>query len=384
MQRLASASITSSVQEYFRAARFWYLHQMSAAMKRLDWDRRLWLLQHARRSWRRKLLHRYGHNKGVTLPPPIVLHNRGRFQRLPAPAVLSFRSNHDSMANFVQRFRSLASHARRPWYVDFRPIRELAPAATLVLAAEFDRFRRLFSRRLSTRHFAEWDVNASRFLREIGFFDLLDVMPPLDDDPEAFHDTVMIRFRSDETAEGQLAAQIRTALEEVSGAPITESDELYWGLTEAMTNSRQHAYPEWARFFPQPIPGRWWLTGAYQRSTRKMSVIFFDQGVGIPRTLPRSTHWERARGLLADVGLLAHDDGNLIKAATLLGRTSTGKAERGRGLWQMRSFVDAATDGHLRILSGRGEYIYRRGGTDEVINHQSDVGGTLIEWEVSR
>ena len=82
-------------------------------------------------------------------------------------------------------------------------------------------------------------------------------------------------------------------------------------------------------------------------------------------------------------GSVQPSDGEMIKAATELFRTSTDQSGRGRGFRDMKRFVDESTDGELRVLSNRGVYHYMK--ADERIgDHDRSIGGTLLEWRIRK
>lgn len=116
-----------------------------------------------------------------------------------------------------------------------------------------------------------------------------------------------------------------------------------------------------------------------------MTVAVYDQGVGIPMTLPRSTKWQRVRGWLKNAAVTTNDDAEMIAAAMEVGRTSVATDGRGAGLAQYLDFVDHSDAGHLRIISNSGEILYRRG--EPIIQkkrHLLALGGTLVEWDIVR
>ena len=121
------------------------------------------------------------------------------------------------------------------------------------------------------------------------------------------------------------------------------------------------------------------MFGAYHSPSKLLTCAFFDRGVGIPATLPK-THGERFSGLLESLGL-PNNDASLIAAAMELGRTRTGFGYQGRGLTDVQKFVEHFENGMLRILSRGGKYIYHE---DETATSSlpSSIGGTLIEWTV--
>ena len=124
---------------------------------------------------------------------------------------------------------------------------------------------------------------------------------------------------------------------------------------------------------------RWWMTGAFDVVRSEVSIVVFDQGVGIPSTLePELLDWIEAIRNANGWGLT---DGLMIEAATRPGRTSTDQPGRGRGFSTMRKFVDACDEGELLVYSNRGHYMYGRSGDRRGDSDQS-LGGTLVQWRV--
>lgn len=115
--------------------------------------------------------------------------------------------------------------------------------------------------------------------------------------------------------------------------------------------------------------------------------MFYDQGAGIPMTLPRSHFFELIREFLD-----LWTDSMKIGAAMAVGRSSTGSIERGKGLQNLMEFARAHDEGRLSIYSLRGMYrlLVRRSGDDRRLveetvrrDHTNSINGTLIEWEVT-
>ncbi len=70
-----------------------------------------------------------------------------------------------------------------------------------------------------------------------------------------------------------------------------------------------------------------------------------------------------------------------------IGRSSTGKSERGKGLQNFVMFAQVHESGILSIYSGKGMYrmTWSSGGKPEQTekrNLDHSIGGTLIEWSV--
>ena len=113
-------------------------------------------------------------------------------------------------------------------------------------------------------------------------------------------------------------------------------------------------------------------------------MIFYDQGDGIPKTLPRAVFFEFMKDLFN-----SWSDSEKIQAAMEVGRTSSGKAERGKGLQNLVEFAKAHSEGTLAIYSLTGcfrQEFSNQGSNPSSKTERKDfnnsIGGTLIEWSV--
>lgn len=302
---------------------------------------------------------------------------------LEAPEVLNLRESLPGLLNFLRAVRRCSRGLKGNVFVDLKTIREITPAAAILLVAEFDRWREVAStRRLRAVDAEAWNPRVRQRLLEMGFFDLLRARCPVSQQTEPDGE-VFLRFLTGRGSEGLAAKRLREGIEAL-GAPIADRDALYDGLVEAMTNVRHHAYKRRA-----PIK-RWWMSASVDVSRRRLVVMFLDHGVGIPRTLPRSTLWEDLRGNLSFEGIatILKDDARLIETAVTAQRSKTGEGHRGHGLKDdVKGYIDAHTAyGRLRILSRRGLYLYERSPDKSERTSLAalplDFEGTFIEWTI--
>jgi anti-sigma regulatory factor (Ser/Thr protein kinase) len=301
-------------------------------------------------------------------------------KRLPLPTVLSLSKNFEQSVNFIADVRQIFASQRKR-YIDFRPLTYIGPAAGLLLAAELDRRYRLANFRPRVIKLKEWNAEVKVALGQIGFFELLEAQGvnrvPKFQSPS----TIFLKYLTGNQVLGEKARELRIMLDKICGG-TGQSAKLFAALTEAMTNVLHHAYPKDATYDVEPLIGQWWMSASYVVQTKKLSVLFLDQGVGIPATLPRKYPWERIRAFFAQYGL-QENHSSLIKAAMELGRTATGEPFRGLGLIRnIRSFVEVHGTGRLRILSLRGEYIFHADGREELCDRNCSLGGTLLDWEI--
>lgn len=360
-------------------------------MKKLNAKRHQWLLSHAQRQatrklrWRqskkarRRLLHAeyIAAKERPTRKTIRILEGRAE---LALPETLSLSDNYDETINFLESIRDAVLLRGRRVSIDFTTLHDIRPAAALLLAAELDRWRRLRQIRPRVLDIEKWDAEVRRLLNQMGLFKLLNVQNPppatQSSDP-AIH---FIPFVSANQAIGPLAAELRSGFERMAGQ-IAGWKFLYEGIQEAMTNVMHHAYPRDTIIPRNQVLNQWWMAGSYDKRSGELSAMFFDQGVGIPKTLPRTYGMERIKGFLSDMGL-GDDDASRIQAAMALRRSRTGEPHRGKGLMEVREFIDQSGNGRLRIISGRGEYVYSHGGRVTRLLHSAPIGGTLIQWEV--
>lgn len=354
----------------------------TVSMKRLSDRQRRWQVRHARFSNIRRMYSNQKAWEGRTgrrtdtrreaRNPKVV--------NIMAPAVLSLETNANEVGAFLNRIVEEIGKPGLHIQINFEPIREIGLGAALALAATLDMWQRIRGIRLRPVREGDWLPSVRQSLVEIGMFDLLQTKNPPISDGVAGHRVKMLRFCSGENADGSLARELTSAMNELAG-PYGASQFLYGGLTEAMTNVAQHAYADESMVGIPSSFCRWWMAGSYDEERRCMRVVILDMGVGIPATLPRSGNWEMIKGILAK--LTVNDDADVIAAAVEAGRTSTGVPGRGNGLRDIRLFVENSVSGRLRILSGRGEVIYEKGSeTPRKRTVDDSVIGTLIEWEV--
>lgn len=162
---------------------------------------------------------------------------------------------------------------------------------------------------------------------------------------------------------------------------LADAQRMYVGLTEAMTNSKQHAYKRARGDGTGKLAedSRWWML--CQKKDGKLYVAICDLGIGIPRSLREGSKWtlKQVTELVKSFG--GRRDSAFIKAAVLLGRSSTDEEHRGKGLQDIKAVFDVMPTGTLRILSNRGTYSYlAEDGTEQLTDHSSSILGTLVVW----
>lgn len=274
-------------------------------------------------------------------------------------------------------------------YYDFSRIENISTAASVVIAAEYERGRLIVGATPPAVNLHKWSAPAFHKLYQMGFFKAVG----LSSDQEA-------RFVSDD---GEITMQIvsgtvgdsldnsANALERLLAEHFhgTQLAELLFRIntvvSEALTNVGHWAYPSAGR---EDLK-RWWFAATLSPLTRSLAVVVYDQGITIPTSLPERPWFQKMTNFVKD--LFGYDrneanwsDSDWIAAALAYGRTRSRKDYRGKGLPQMAQLVDQCEAGSLRIVSGAGSCYLEKG--QQMVKEQPaarGIHGTLIEWHLT-
>ena len=302
------------------------------------------------------------------------LEGRGAFVLIPCPEHLSFEKDHDGVLKLIGAIRAHSNRLRNErLYIDFTPIRTVTPSGALVLAAEIDRWNSLPGRsRFGRADTTKWAPNVRKLLGQMGFFELLGLDHQVDTASEGPR---YIKFRNGTQVDGKAVEELRTL--DLGPVSVPKARLLFAAVTEAMTNVVHHAYKE-ARHGPR----RWWLSAAHEAN--QVEILIYDQGAGIPKTLPL-TLAESIRDKLP--GDFAAHDGKMIEVAHSLSKSGTRETHRGRGLGRdVRRYIEEHDGaGTYCVISGHGEYTVPagKGVTGRVKSHPRTLRGTLIQWRLT-
>lgn len=322
--------------------------------------------------------------KGIRLRKRIPI----PFLVVQAPAALDFEDNYESTIRFLEQVRRTSAAGGHTMLIWMRRCQSMSPEVALVLAAEIERC--LHHRPKSINGNDPQSEAIAAMLREIGFHNLLHFNEPKVKAPGTGEATTYLKMKSGIQGGGNHADDLRALV--LGNAASTSDelrDELVRGLNEAVLNVHQHADDEDVENPYKPMPNKhWWIAGYRDALAKEIGFIAFDQGVGIPATMPRK-HAEFVRDVISAAGQILHlstptNDHLLIKRAFELGRSRTEKPSQGKGLNDFKVFLTAAGGkGSLRVLSGRGSYLYDLQGSERAEPLPVQFHGTLIVWRLT-
>ncbi len=308
------------------------------------------------------------------------------FASFTPPKTFSLTDNFEESLAFILDFRRFFSEGKRRvcpdgskrlHYADFAQIERIDAGAGLVLAAEVHRYAQDRGG-VPGVHDHLWHENVRDFFVDAGLFDLLKIDPKsISTKPSTDGQRQTLKFTSGRARQGSDAKALIQELQTLAGRKLGPRPTVYNAIAEAFANVA-HAYPIGFRTWPYRTSRQWWASGFWSPSSDTVGLQLYDQGAGIPATLPKQTQWPKVLKLLDREG----SPSGLIAAALEYGRTSTGQAGRGKGLAEMADWIETTGTGFLRIISGGGEITYRPGGHISRRNFNASFCGTLVEWEV--
>jgi hypothetical protein len=305
----------------------------------------------------------------------VLRRGRVEFVRLSTPAILSLSDsrNRGELLRFLRQLRMVMLRGAGGVVVDFRATKTIYPTGGLLLFAEIDRIKRTVGHGRPMLCRPSNNEIVDQVLQQTGIYERfrhVSARAATDESVVHWRQATGVKVQGSdagqmlENCEGKLAEPLKTGL--------------YSGVTEAMTNSVQHAYiADREDGVTKGGEKRWWLFS--QERDGILSFVICDLGIGIPKSLPKVNS-----GLKKLIDVFASDraDVESIRLASELGKTSTSAPYRGKGLPEILNAARESEQGACMIYSNRGQFGYGAG-SQAVENQFSDsIYGTLIEWRV--
>lgn len=291
-----------------------------------------------------------------------------------APAVFSIavEEHRAEMLVSLRRLRKQIAFQEARLCLDFSATEKIYAEGGLIFVAELRRLLKYSKGNVALTCVLPNNNKVAQVLKQIGVLDLLGVTTPIvpqDDD--------VVNWRC-AYGEQVLGEKYDDILEQYDGE-IAQSltEQLYTGITEAMTNVINHAY-DLTRLDGLSFKSNkdWWMFS--QENDGFLSIVFCDLGAGIPRTLPDKNPnlWKKIRKLGQKT------DSYTIKYAVTDSISRTNKSHRGKGLGQIVRVVENVPGGRVHILSNFGCYAVEAGSRPRIKDFRDNIMGTLIYWRI--
>lgn len=291
------------------------------------------------------------------------------------PEHLDLRSHITSTLQFIHELRKQWLYgSSTKLRIDQSALQAVSPGAASLWIAEMQRCMEYQSGRKRVTGNYPRNPEARRTLAEVGFYRVLSIHPPETDPSSELFFRIVHGTQSDARITNRLIANF----EKEYKFDVIARRRLTAALIECMDNVKQHAYD---RNSGSPdLYERWWLSGYFDSQTGLVTIVFLDQGLGIPTTLRRRENSSirekiRERTQMGEV--------KLLEEAVVHGATRLGSDRRGTGLPSLKDFIDEiAPDGHLRVLSNSAEFRYKKDRTYSSAPLETPLNGSLILWSI--
>jgi len=304
------------------------------------------------------------------------------------PEKLNFSTNNKETTLYLTAIRILnrtetSAMQYKLGRVNFNYLEKISTSAALVLTAELCRWDDSIRQNLRPE-IEQWKPEVVLQFWQLGFFELFHNNPTKDIDVEMYQDSTIniVKYIKGKCGESKKIQSLKEGLVGLVGENIKKWTFLASGLTEAITNVGHHAYPDSASY--RNRDKNWYMSGSYNKDTGELKIVFFDQGIGVPHSLPASKFWEKIlSGLSSSPMAEQKRDEVLLKAAVELNRTRTKDVDRGKGLPDFLTFIKQIGNGYISIISQRGFYKYtEQDGKSNIksIGFRYPLSGTLIIW----
>ncbi len=311
-----------------------------------------------------------------------------KFSVILAPERLDLNKFSQNTLSFINLIRKRVLAAKKPTKIDFSECEFISPEAALVLTAEMERCNN-FRNGFVTGNFPKSE-GAFLTLRDFFFYKRLGIdVPPYRQSLVPTFDIIPIvsgsRPKPGE-GKGNILADMENLFfggESKEAVDNEKVEPIYDALSEALNNVGQHAYViELEDDFLQAtrLSKKWWRAGMRDEENGKIYLMFYDQGVGIPNTLP--IKWKRNWKNLGDMLKRSPPDSAVIQESTKLDVTKTGTSGRGNGLYEIKQSIYAGQHGWLRIMSNKGVYSINSKGEESLEDLSDSLCGTLITWHL--
>ena len=298
------------------------------------------------------------------------------------PALLSLGGSERRMnlVNTIRKLKESISNIHVSSVVlDFSKVVQLHPCGTLLLLAEIDKIMEdeNYSKKLGVTY--PTDSVVEQMLQHIGLLERFGLPPRITE----ISSTNVLSWLHASGTEGELDSIVNLLPRILTdGSNMELRIALLSGMAEAVANSSEHAYKnkDKNKIDCKPNLKKWWLFA--RQIDDDVAVAICDLGLGIPGTLEANWKDEIASVLKTRSGLKRLDH-KMIELAFTVGKTSTEKRNRGKGLKDILRVVREQKVGSIFIYSNKGIYVMDNvDKTNVSCDEKASINGTIIMWKI--
>lgn len=276
------------------------------------------------------------------------------------------------LLSFIEKIKHNLSINLRV-HISFKNTKQLTPSGTLIFVAELGEILDRYPGKV-TIDYPDDDV-VEQLFQHIGLLKRLGMTSRKVITAENVRHWDYVYGKSADASDfKRLFSNYKTTISEEARSGLFDS------MSEAITNSIQHAYP--CRHVKEcECKKGWWMFA--KQADNKLTVVIYDMGIGIPASLQRKPELMELFFKAPYRRLLRVTDTSLIDIAVESKRTSTRMPNRGKGLPDMLEFVKSGDVGKFSIYSRAGSFFYNaKDGMEAGSDYDVPITGTFFEWEI--
>ncbi len=296
------------------------------------------------------------------------------------PNDISFATNWESFVEILNDIQYTIGHRfiknRSPLSIDHSLMSKVTPSSILVLASTIEKSQKLAGIKLKgNKSYLPQNETVRYLLNEIDYwkyFNVSKLKTNFMQNRFTFF-KILDSYQVDNTKIGKMIE----FFEKQVGFNNDAKSLLNTALCEASANTVEHGYNN---SNINKDTDRWWLTASIDKQEGTISFVFYDQGMGIFKSLEHHKNsqvkklYNRASNLIKDkphAKILQHMlSNNASKHNTI---------NRGYGMQTFKNFIDKADNGLLFIASENASYEYPK---DSLKEYSNSLSGTLIVWKI--
>lgn len=322
---------------------------------------------------------RHTHGNLILKASKNLLRRESRIQKIYAPRSfsLSSASTRNNTITFINSIWEIIRSGKIA-SINFRETSELLPCGTILVAANIFKALRKYPGRVIAFQYPENEV-VEQMLQHIELLQCLGLGARKTID----HDMV-VNWNFYQKPYGAFEDDFESFSNSIDRYLNQDESELLTGISEAVSNTQDHAYQIDATMRP------WWLFSSVKDNL--LSVAVCDLGVGIASSLPKNVKEKfniSMREFFETLQMTSSKkESTMIKAALEFRRSrmnTNGSTHRGKGLSQMLSVANEVPESTFIVHSNKGMYAYRNRGENADRNFsdfKSSISGTVVLWSV--
>jgi anti-sigma regulatory factor (Ser/Thr protein kinase) len=291
------------------------------------------------------------------------------------PQHLDLDTNRNKLILLLNKIRSVISSGKR-FTIDHRMMEAISKEALLMLTSEIERCTKLKNLRLRARKKYFPKNNDIRcLLNKIGYWEYFSLKKAglsLGNNTKELY----LKIIGDTLVSAEKIGSLMQFFQQHIAFDPQTKDKFSDAMLEAAANTVEHAYST-----EQDVEtiSKWWLTATLNTSTDEISFIFYDQGLGIIKTLESGRKNYKLRRLA--IGWLAAGEskGGILKKLITTNLSSYKDSRRGNGLISFKTFIDNVQEGELTIYTDDVSYSAI---SDNIKTYDKSIKGTLISWQI--